>query len=187
MALVSLIFFKRLGLLDASHPVSQPIQEPTKGSFVREFLRRVTLVLDQSLSHGYSRHARVRERGLEFRVDLALWIDERSNVLLQVRQLFFCSVPTACREILPTLNSAPQFAQPCVNRFPSPTKHGLTPPGAAATILQRDLRLKFPSSNSCQPHRRRLDGGNGPTGQIRDHALSLLGFHALNPFNAPEA
>src|SRR5208283_2115465 len=81
MASVSLIFFKRFGLLDASQPIPQPIQEPAKGPFVGKFLRRVFLVLDQSLSHGFGRHPRVRERGLELRVDLGLRINQRSQIL----------------------------------------------------------------------------------------------------------
>src|SRR5208283_1353969 len=89
-----------------------------------------------------------------------------------MRQNFFRPVPPSCRKIPLALDPAPQFTQPSANRFPPPTKDAFTPPRTAAAILQSDLRLKLPPPNSRQSLRRRFDGGNRPSCQIRQHILS---------------
>src|SRR5271155_3451584 len=112
----------------------------------------------QLLMHRLGCHPRIGQWSLEFRICLALRLDQPVNLRHKFWLLLFGLVSTTSREPVHAANPRAKFVQPGVHRIPAPPKYLFSSTRMTLAVLDRHFRLKLPSTKPHQLSSRRLDG-----------------------------
>ena len=124
------------------------------GRYVLILSHRVGL---QLFMHRLGCHPCIGQWSLEFRIGLALRLDQPVNLRHKFWLLLFGLVSTTSREPVHATNPRAKFIQSGVHRIPSPPKYLFSSTRMTLAVLDRHFRLKLPSPKPRQLSSRRLD------------------------------
>ena len=148
--------FLRLGLLHPSQSIAQAVQDVVMVRSAGTRRPSPAGVGQRSLCAPLSRYPRNANGVWNFGSAWLVGIDQRMDLLRQLRLLLFAPGPSTSREIVQATNPGAEFVQSGIDRVPPPTKNPARPTRITLAIIDRRLRLKLPPPKSRQLPRRRL-------------------------------